>query len=403
MDRGRIIGTFERVMNPMPSPTLDDLRLAVSEVTQLENVLAAIKTRLMDDLNAKSAVGQDVYAKAARISLGQSDQVVKRARFLKKVTPVADAFEDGDLSSGHVEAFAATYRQAKPAVQTALADQANQLVEYGRTATSEEFRKRVVAVARDAEEAEDAEERLVRQKRATRLKLWLDPESGMGRLSGWFDPETYRLLHARVMSETEARFHDLAPEHCPDDAIERQQFLRAQALVALVTGDATSAAGGPAQVIVVHHRGNDIEIDWGVEGLDLPDSALDRILATHARIYDIVVRNGDILSAPGEMNVGRDSRLANRAQRRALAAVHPTCCYPGCAVRYWQTKLHHIRYWRNGGRTDLDNLVPLCAHHHAKVHAENINVRLLAGRRVEFIYADDHTHYSTGPPQARAG
>ncbi len=399
MERAAAIDMFERVISPLPSPSIEDLRLAVSEATSLENMLSAIKTRLMNDLNEQSAVGQDVYAKAANVSLGQSDQVVKRARFLRKVAPVADAFEDGELSTGHVEAFASVYRQAKPAVQTALTQQANELVEVGRTTTSGEFRKRVAAVARELEDADDADERLVRQKRATRLKLWLDPESGMGRLSGWFDPESYRLLHGRIINETEARFHDLTPEHCPDDPLERQQFLRAHALTGLVAGNATSGSGATAEVVIVHHRNDDVEIDWSIEGLQLPDSALDRILATRARIYDIVVRNGAIVSAPGELNLGRKSRLANRAQRRALAAVHTTCCYPGCEVRYWQTKLHHIRYWRDGGRTDLDNLVPLCAQHHAKVHAENIGLQLLTNRRVQFT----HTQHSTGPPQTRAG
>jgi HNH endonuclease len=403
VEKAAAIGMFERVISPLSSPSIDDLRVAVSEATLLENMLSAIKTRLMNDLNAQSAVGQDVYAKAANVSLGQSDQVVKRARFLRKVAPVADAFEDGELSTGHVEAFASVYRQVKPAVQTALTQQANELVEVGRTTTSGEFRKRVAAAARELEDADDAEERLVRQKRATRLKLWLDPESGMGRLSGWFDPESYRLLHGRIINETEARFHDLTPEHCPDDPIERQQFLRAHALAALTTGDAKSGSSGASEVVIVHHRNDDVDINWSIEGLELPDSALDRILATRARIYDVIVRNGSIVSAPGELNLGRTSRLANRAQRRALAAVHTTCCYPGCEVRYWQTKLHHLIYWRNGGRTDLNNLVPLCAHHHAKVHAENIALRLFADRSVRFTHANSHTQHSTGPPQTRAG
>ena len=399
MEKAAAIGMFERVISPLSSPSVDDLRVAVSEATLLENMLSAIKTRLMNDLNERSAVGQDLYAKAANVSLGQSDQVVKRVRFLNKLAPVADAFGVGELSSGHVEAFASIYRQVKPAVQTALSQQAHELVEFGRTATSGEFRKRIAAAARELEDADDADERLIRQKRATRLKLWLDPESGMGRLSGWFDPESYRLLHGRIINETEARFHDLTPEHCPDDPLERQQFLRAHALTGLVTGDATSASGGAAEVVIVHHRNDDVEIDWSIEGLQLPDSALDRILATRARIYDVVVRNGAIVSAPGDLNIGRQARLANRAQRRALAAVHTTCCYPGCEVRYWQTKLHHIRYWRDGGRTDLDNLVPLCAQHHAKVHAENIALQLLADRRVQFT----PTQHSTGPPHIRAG
>ena len=32
------------------------------------------------------------------------------------------------------------------------------------------------------------------------------------------------------------------------------------------------------------------------------------------------------------------------------------------------TNVHHIVPWKPGGRTDLDNLVLLCKHHHGVVH-----------------------------------
>jgi hypothetical protein len=314
---------------------------------------------------------------------------LKRARLLAKVPALSNAFTAGDLSAGHVDAFGSVYRSAKPAVRALLTEEADALVEVGRIVTAEELRQRAMARVRQLEGPADAEERLVRQKKATRLSMWIDKETLMGRINGTFDPETYRLLFGEVVNETEARFHGLTPEYCPDDPMERQQFLRAHALLGLVTGNRVSGGGGSAEVVVVHHRdGHDVEIDWGIDG----------ILAGRARIYNITVINGDIASAPGALNIGRDNRLANRAQRRALAAVHKTCCYPSCDVRYWQTKLHHIRFWRDGGLTDLNNLVPLCAFHHAKVHTENIELKLLAGRLVRFTHPNRHTNHSTGPP-----
>jgi len=70
-----------------------------------------------------------------------------------------------------------------------------------------------------------------------------------------------------------------------------------------------------------------------------------RILATLAGIADVhavVVRNGVVLYASGEMNLGRVTRLANRAQRRALRALYRGCSIPGCTVGYDRRKLHHI-------------------------------------------------------------
>jgi hypothetical protein len=225
----------------------------------------------------------------------------------------------------------------------------------------------------------------------------LDPDTGMGRVSGLLDPEMFWSLHGRVTREAEARFHDKTPDYCPTEPTERLQFLRAHALAALIAETGIST-GGVADIVVVKHLDGDVTIDWGLDGLDLPDSSLDRLLANRARIFNITIRNGDIFSAPGNLNVGRSSRLANRAQRRALAAVHSTCCVPGCEVRFWQTKIHHILEWELGGLTDLINLVPICVRHHAQLHKDGWKCQLFPGRRVTFTLPDG-TVLANAPPK----
>jgi Domain of unknown function (DUF222)/HNH endonuclease len=361
-----------------------------------------MKTRSLAELAAVSPSAEVSYAQAANVSLGQADRVLKRAGLLAAIEPLADAFAAGRLSVDHVDAFGTFYRRSTAEVRAKLIEFAVELVAFGQTATEFEFRKHVAAKAREFESAEDAEERLIRQKKAVRLSLRMDPESGMGKISGQFDPETFRWLHGQVIRETQARFHDRTPEHCPLDPLERQQFLRAHALLALLNGTGVAAAGGGPEVVVVHHQpGRDVTIYWGLAGLELPDSSLDRILANRARIFNVTVRNGDIVSAPGVLNLGRNARLANRAQRRALAAVHETCAVPGCEVRYWQTKLHHIQWWEHGGLTNLDNLIPLCSHHHARLHAEGWKCQLKPGRRVVFTLPDG-TILANAPPGTRA-
>ena len=93
-------------------------------------------------------------------------------------------------------------------------------------------------------------------------------------------------------------------------------------------------------------------LDWGAD-VDLPHEVLEQLRPT-ASVYAITVRNGVIIDAPGQLDLGRETRLANRAQRRAFKGLYTTCAVPGCCVRYSRTKLHHIIWWRHGGRTDLD-------------------------------------------------
>ena len=65
-------------------------------------------------------------------------------------------------------------------------------------------------------------------------------------------------------------------------------------------------------------------------------------LAGDADLSTVVVRNGVVLYAPGELNLGRTTRLANRAQRRALRALYSSCAIPGCTGAYDRCKLHHV-------------------------------------------------------------
>jgi hypothetical protein len=58
--------------------------------------------------------------------------------------------------------------------------------------------------------------------------------------------------------------------------------------------------------------------------------------------------------------------------------------------------LHHIRYWSNGGRTMLDNLVSLCKYHHMLVH--NRGYPIAAARDGTFtFYRPDGTAIPTSP------
>ena len=55
--------------------------------------------------------------------------------------------------------------------------------------TPDEFRREVAQIVRQLA-ADDGVAKLERQKRAVRLRAWIDQVTGMLRLSGEFDPET---------------------------------------------------------------------------------------------------------------------------------------------------------------------------------------------------------------------
>jgi hypothetical protein len=76
---------------------------------------------------------------------------------------------------------------------------------------------------------------------------------------------------------------------------------------------------------------------------------------------------------------GLSRRLANRAQRRALAARDRGCAFPGCTRPPAWTEAHHVIPWMDGGPTDLDNMCLLCGFHHREFERRGWAVRMSDG------------------------
>ncbi|MGB3411393.1 MAG: HNH endonuclease signature motif containing protein, partial [Microthrixaceae bacterium] len=87
-----------------------------------------------------------------------------------------------------------------------------------------------------------------------------------------------------------------------------------------------------------------------------------------------------------QLERGRQIRYATPEQRRALASRDGGCVFPGCDMPHAWTDAHHVTWWRNGGTTDIDQLISLCRRHHGVAHTTGWNVTL-----------DKHgwTHWST--------
>ena len=154
----------------------------------------------------------------------------------------------------------------------------------------------------------------------------------------------------------------------------------------VVDADAPATAGPSTEFSIP------VEIPWRV----LAD------LAADADIHTVVVRNGVVLHAPGNLDLGRSTRLGEPGPTtRAFRGLYATCAIPGCGVHYDRCKLHHVIWWRHGGRTDLDNLLPVCVRHHHKIHDANWIIELGPNRQLTIRYPDG-TIQTTGPPTIRA-
>jgi hypothetical protein len=114
-----------------------------------------------------------------------------------------------------------------------------------------------------------------------------------------------------------------------------------------LVGGGPSQFGRPEIVVVLDARtgtpdanGGVPVVDWGIP-VELPARTLEELFK-RADAHPVIVANGVVLYTPGEMNLGRTTRLASRAQRRALRALYATCAVHGCAVKFDHCQPHHV-------------------------------------------------------------
>ncbi len=374
-----------------------------------ESVRLAAVRRLADLARQDASIEPDeVVARHSRTSRRDAQRTSGRAKVTEQMPQLSDALMTGDVSVDHIDVIAQALgrleRQAlgrlEPDERVRLADQASWIAIMAANCTPEELAKKLRRRVRELS-SDDGIARFERQRRASTIRSWIDPDTGMCRLAGEFDPESGARLMARLRQEVETKFHGPLPETCPDDD-RKQGHLTALALLDLVTG--TRPSSGPDRrvpefIVVIDqqtlwhgfHAQSRVEITGDVQ---LPLETLRR-LACMADIIPVVL-GGDGVAR----DVGRALRIATPAQRRAMRAMYSTCAVPGCCVPFDQCDLHHIRYWRNGGRSDLGNFVPLCSKHHHCVHEGGWTLHLSPSDRVLTITLPDGTTRANPPPYA---
>ena len=418
MEIAAVIERVERIVSVRVG-TAASAELIESGLVAVREVQAwcdAQHASLVTQLERIDSFPEQRIAKASKKSLGQAAKATERSKTLTKTPQLADALNDGAITGDHIDAVTRASKKLDTTKRGELMDRANALVDVATAGTVDEFARRLDLEVNRLQD-DDGLDRLARQRRNVRARSWVDTD-GMWNLSAKFDPVTGIKIAARIDAMVQAMFGETVPDTCPDDPIEKQRYLAAHATARLLLDEAltntdadadteTAAParpkpGRPEYVVVIDADADDRT--GPVAEFSIPVEIPARVLATlagTADVHAVVVRNGIVLYAPGELNLGRTTRLANRAQRRALRGLYRHCAIPGCAVAYDRCKLHHIIWWRNQGRTDLDNLLPVCTMHHTKIHNDGWIIELGPDRELTLTLPDGTTH-TTGPP-SRSG
>jgi hypothetical protein len=105
-----------------------------------------------------------------------------------------------------------------------------------------------------------------------------------------------------------------------------------------------------------------------------------RRLSCEAAIIPMVL-GGD--SVP--LDLGREQRLFSKGQKIAINQVFGGCAAHNCDRPPAWVEYHHRKPWAHGGKTNLDDGIPLCPpHHHMADHPESWTMHTLPTGKVRF-------------------
>jgi len=356
--------------------------------TAADSLLCRIAAEVRDSGSAEA-----VLQKATRMSKRDAKRLAKVAGGLCELPNVAGRFACGDMTLEHTAALVDTAGQTG----AAAVDANTALLERAGEVPADLFARDARRFAAQSA-ADRGEELLRRQRKARRVSLFTDCDTGMGRLSGFFDPVSFGLIRQAIDSRTNLlRRTDNTNTNTATAAHEgagadgggwrTDAQRRADAFFELVTerdalthefleppgpnstpgtGKRRARAGRACtQLVVVADigvlDGTDPKGRCEIPGTGpVPPSVLTR-LSPDAKLAGMIFDGGG-----RALWLGRNRRIANLAQHLAVTVRDSGCIQ--CGAPMHQCHIHHKQPWEHGGPTDIDNLTALCGQHHRQHH-----------------------------------
>jgi hypothetical protein len=88
------------------------------------------------------------------------------------------------------------------------------------------------------------------------------------------------------------------------------------------------------------------------------------------------------------LDKGREERTATAGQRKALVNRDRGCVVPGCGEKPRWCESHHVKWWKHGGQTNIDNLLLIRRGHHTQIHNQELAVTMHPDQSYEFRRRD---------------
>jgi hypothetical protein len=256
------------------------------------------------------------------------------------------------------------------------------LITWARRVSAAAIRHRGdLEVSQPVEEAKEADQ-------ARSLSWWYFDE---GRRFGMAAelPAAHGAVVARALERLAQTLPVMPGEEDPFSADAR----RADALVEMCSARIAADADPDRATVIIHARLDGLLQGTGgceIEGGPVIHPEIARRLACTSRTQTVIEDD-----AAHPLWAGRMSREPSAQMMRQLRYRDHECTFPGCGARRF-TQAHHIVWRVHGGRTDLANLVLVCAFHHKLVHEYRWRITRDADSIVSWFHPDG-IRYRAGP------
>ncbi|WP_165400228.1 HNH endonuclease signature motif containing protein [Motilibacter rhizosphaerae] len=393
-------------MSSSSSPSRDPRSGSARGVALLEKhaAIARLQAEFLTDLAEFDAAGEfvidnQVTAQAwlrhhTRMDALDARRAVTAARALRDLPQTAHALVAGEISVRHVDELAAGHKRLGAAV---MLEAEEMLVPLAKAAAPADVRAGVARVeeAVGADESREEKAQRIHDSRYLLLSTGMD---GTVIITGRLDRAHGMLVQKAIRAGSQPN-PEPGQQVDPRTAAQRQ----ADALIEIVQTHLGSQPGvtslrlDTTLVVDLPTLRDELQPGDGHTGIAailgtaftaeelryLTCTAdvsvlLTATLSPHARAAaanderagtDGAVNLGglSVTVAPGvPLGLGREARLATRAQLRALWVRDGGCIAPGCRNR--RVQAHHVIHWSDGGPTDITNMCLLCSRHHHLLH-----------------------------------
>ena len=368
-------------------------------ITHTNRVLGwaqAAHVTLARRLHELEAAGESEPAATALMDEGrrsgkEAKATEQREQICSEFPALEDALAVGGCSADHLDALVRLTKGLSDAERSDLHLDVDDIVESATSDWVSEFErktKNLVDRIKEQHSPGNDEAELERQRASSKMTRWVEKSTGMCKTLIELDP----IRDAMFQSAHQAQLARLRAES-GNEGIPFAQ-LQVDALIAATSSDAPAqrrpeviAHVDLASVCGGRHADTLCELS---DGTPIPVSTAQRFCCEATLAVATIDQHGEVL------DLGRDHRTANRAQRRALRAMYRTCAHPHCNVAFDHCRIHHIRFWINGGTSELDNLLPLCEQHHHLVHEGCWTLTMTDGRICTWLRPDG-TEFHRGP------